>query len=491
MHFSDFSCLRRVVLAAALACASLGYIPTLQAASASNADIPDLVEKAGPAVVNIRTMARVRVQTPGAEGDEMAELFRRFFGEGIPGFPMPRVNPPLRRSGPPTEEEQNRGIGSGFIISADGFVMTNSHVVDGASSIYVTLSDKREFKAKLIGLDKRTDVALVKIDATQLQTLPLGDSDKIRVGESVLAIGSPFGLENTVTSGIISAKSRETGDYLPFIQTDVAVNPGNSGGPLINMKGEVIGINSQIFTRSGGSMGISFAIPIDEAMRVVTQLKATGRVSRSRIGVSIGEVTKDVAESLGLGKARGALVRGVEAGSPAERAGVEAGDIIVRFNTRDINKSTDLPRIVGETKPGTTAMISVWRKGVLKERSVTVVEAEDSKQSAVGPSGQNHGDEDEASPNALGLVIADVPEARQRELKIKGGVLVQLAEGPAARVGLQPGDLILRIGDVDITSAKQFEQIVRGLDKNKAAALFVRRGDATQVVPIRPNRENR
>lgn len=484
---------RYATLLAVLGCSLFALAPNANSAVANVNDFSDLVEKASPAVVNIRTTARVRSQlSPGAEGDDpAAELLRRFFG---PGFPVPRIVPPSpnRRGAQPSpspEEEQNRGLGSGFIIASDGYVVTNTHVIDGADSIYVTLADKREFKAKLIGQDKRTDVALVKIDANNLTPLPLGDSDKIRVGQGVLAIGSPFGLDNTVTAGIVSAKGRDTGDYLPFIQTDVAVNPGNSGGPLINMRGEVIGVNSQIYSRSGGYMGISFAIPIDEAMRVVTQLKATGRVSRSRIGIAIGEVTKEVAESLGLGKIRGALVRNVEPGGPAERAGVEAGDIVLRFNGRDIEKASDLPRIVGELKPGTNANAGIWRKGALRNLNVTVIESEDSKLPVArsGPDhGQRGGEDTNSAATILGLVVSDVPEARKREFKIKGGVIVELADGPAARVGIQPGDLIMRIGDTDIVSAKQFETEVRRLDKTKFAALFVRRGDATQVVTIRP-----
>ena len=485
---------RYAIFLAVLWCSLFSLVPNAHSAIANCGcnDFSDLVEKASPAVVNIRTTARVRTQfSPGAEGDDpAAELLRRFFG---PGFAIPRIVPPNRRGAQPSpspEEEQNRGIGSGFIIASDGYVVTNTHVIDGADSIYVTLADKREFKAKLIGQDKRTDVALVKIDANNLTPLPLGDSDKIRVGQGVLAIGSPFGLDNTVTAGIVSAKGRDTGDYLPFIQTDVAVNPGNSGGPLINMRGEVIGVNSQIYSRSGGYMGISFAIPIDEAMRVVTQLKATGRVSRSRIGIVIGEVTKEVAESLGLGKTRGALVRNIEPGGPAERAGVEAGDIVLRFNGRDIEKASDLPRIVGELKPGTNANAGVWRKGALRNLNITVIESEDSKSAVVRPgtdNGQQRGGEDaNSAATILGLVVSDLPEARKREFKIKGGVIVELADGPAARVGIQPGDLIMRIGDTDILSVKQFETEVRRLDKTKFAALFVRRGDATQVVTIRP-----
>ncbi|MNQ90039.1 putative periplasmic serine endoprotease DegP-like precursor [compost metagenome] len=370
--------------------------------------------------------------------------------------------------------------------------MTNAHVVADAETIYVTLPDKREFKAKLIGSDRRTDVALIKVEASNLPRLPLGDSDKIRPGEWVLAIGSPFGLDNSVTAGIVSAKGRDTGDYLPFIQTDVAVNPGNSGGPLINLRGEVIGINSQIYSRSGGYMGISFAIPIHEAMRVSEQLKASGKVTRGRIAVAIGDVTKEVADSLGLGRARGALVGSVEPGGPAEKAGIEAGDIILKFNGRDIEKASDLPRMVGDTKPGTRVPLQVWRKGQTRDVSVTVTELEPDNARAVARRGDKRGGSvDEAAPaakpNALGLIVTDIAETKLKELKVKSGVEVEAADGPAARAGIRPGDIILRLGDADVTNARQFNDMVKALDKNKMAAVFVRRGDATQVLTLRPS----
>lgn len=463
-------------------------------AAASNYNLPDftdLVEKASPAVVNIRTTERVKARGNSPEDDEMAEFFRRFFGVPMPGVPTPpRRGQPQQ---PPQGEEQSRGVGSGFIISQDGYVMTNAHVVADADTIYVTLPDKREFKAKLIGSDKRTDVALLKIDATSLPRLPLGDSDKIRPGEWVLAIGSPFGLDNSVTAGIVSAKGRDTGDYLPFIQTDVAVNPGNSGGPLINLRGEVIGINSQIYSRSGGYMGISFAIPIDEAMRVSEQLKTSGKVTRGRIAVAISDVTKEVADSLGLGRARGALVGSVEPGGPAEKAGIEPGDIILKFNGRDIEKASDLPRMVGDTKPGTRVPLQVWRKGQARDVQITVTELEPDNARAVARKGDrrggNSGGEEQAAPkpNALGLIVNDIPEARLREMKVKSGVEVDTADGPAARAGIRPGDVILRVGDTDVTGAKQFNDLVKGLDKSKMAAVFVRRGDATQVLTLRPS----
>ncbi|MBU3549994.1 DegQ family serine endoprotease [Polynucleobacter sp. MWH-Berg-3C6] len=475
---------------ALLAILSLGQTAFVPNASAQNPrvtipDFADLVERASPAVVNIRTTEKVMVQQaqggiPGMPEDQ-AEFFRRFFGVPIPGIPNgPKQAQP--NSGKP--QEADRGVGSGFIIESNGLILTNAHVVEGATTIYVTLTDKREFKAKLLGMDKRTDVAVVKIEARDLPKLPLGDSSKVRVGEWVLAIGSPFGLENTVTAGIVSAKSRDTGDYLPFIQTDVAVNPGNSGGPLLNTAGQVIGINSQIFSRSGGYMGISFAIPIDEAMRVAEQLRTNGKMTRGRIGVALGEMTKEVAESLGLGKPRGAYVRNVETNGPAAVGGIEAGDVILSFNGREINKSTDLPRIVGETKPGTTASVQVWRKGSTREVTVTVIDT-DSTQAAVKKSDApaNTGN----SANAFGVAVTDLSDTKKKDLNIKGGVEVSgLSDGPLARAGVRPGDVIIRIADADITGVKQFETLVKGLDANKAVPVFIRRSDGTLIIPVRP-----
>lgn len=312
----------------------------------------------------------------------------------------------------------------------------------------------------------------------------MGDSDKIRAGEWVIAIGSPFGLENTVTAGIISSKARDTGDYLPLIQTDVAVNPGNSGGPLINMRGEVIGINSQIYSRSGGYMGISFAVPIDEAMRVSDQLKQSGKVTRGRIGVQIGELTKEVAESLGLAKAQGALVQRVEVGSPAEKAGVEAGDIIQKFNGVMIDRSSDLPRLVGSIKPGTRALMTIWRKGATRELSITVAEMESEKAAAKR---EEKKAKPETAANSLGLIVSDLSDVQHKELKIDGGVMVDGVEGAAARAGLRAGDVILRLNNTDIKDSRQLASVVAKLESKKIAVVLVRRGDASQFVPIRPN----
>ena len=449
-------------------------------------DFTDLVEQVGPAVVNIRTVERVRAGGRSGPGDEeMQEFFRRFFGIPLPGTPRqgPRQEPQE-----PSEREVPRGVGSGFIISADGFVMTNAHVVDGADEVLVTLTDKREFKARIVGADKRTDVAVVKIEASGLPAVRIGDVSRLKVGEWVMAIGSPFGLENTVTAGIVSAKQRDTGDYLPFIQTDVAVNPGNSGGPLINMRGEVVGINSQIYSRSGGFMGISSAIPIDEAMRVSEQLRANGRVTRGRIGVQIDQVSKDVAESIGLGKPQGALVRGVESGSPADKAGVEAGDIITRFDGRAIEKASDLPRLVGNTKPGTRSALTVFRRGQTRDLSITIAELEPEqvarRPAARGSAPPKAGE----AAQALGLTVAELTETQKKELKVRHGVRVEAASDAGARAGLREGDVILSIGNVEIRNVREFETAVAKTERGKPVNMLVQRGELVQFVLVRPSR---
>lgn len=445
-------------------------------------DFTDLVDQVGPSVVNIRTLEKpsARVAEDGGVDEEMLEFFRRF---GLPVPPnVPRQTP---RSGRPQPEEQPRGVGSGFILSADGYIMTNAHVVDGADEVVVTLTDKREFKAKIVGADKRTDVAVVKIEATGLPAIKVGDVNRLKVGEWVMAIGSPFGLENTVTAGIVSAKQRDTGDYLPLIQTDVAINPGNSGGPLINLRGEVVGINSQIYSRSGGYMGIAFAIPIDEAIRVSEQLRVSGRVTRGRIGVQIDQVSKDDAEASGLGKPQGALVRGVEAGSPAEKAGVEAGDIILKFDGKPIEKSTDLPRQVGNTKPGTRSTLTVFRRGVSKELTVTIGEFEAEK-----PAARKEREEKPRSgaAPALGLTVTDLSEAQKKELKLKGGVRVESAVEAAARAGLREGDVIMALGNVEVNNVREFEALLGKLEKGKPVHVLFRRGEWAQYAVIRPQR---
>jgi len=455
-----------------------------QTAPSQLPDFAELVERAGPAVVNIRTTSRPGAapgrgspQIPGLdENDPFYEFFRRFMPPQQPG--------PQQRPGPRSDRQVPRGLGSGFIISADGYVMTNHHVVDGSEQITVTLADKREYSAKLIGSDQRTDVALLKIEAAGLPATRIGDPNKLRVGEWVIAIGSPFGLESTVTAGIVSAKARETGEFLPFIQTDVAVNPGNSGGPLINMRGEVVGINSQIFTTSGAFAGISFAIPIDEAMRVQEQLRTAGRVIRGRIGVTIGTVSREVAEAIGLGKPQGALVTAVDPDGPAAKAGVEAGDVVLRFDNKAIDSQSDLPRTVGGTKPGTKSTMTVWRKGAQRELSVTVAEM------AQEPQAARRGEtppRPSVPANALGLTVSDLAADKLKELGVKGAVQVDAVDGPAASAGLRAGDLILAMNNVDVVNAKQFNDQVAKLDRKKNVALLVRRGDATQFVIVRPS----
>lgn len=445
-------------------------------------DFTDLVDQVGPSVVNIRTLEKTKASASGNVDEQMLEFFKRF---GIPVPPnMPRA--PRPDSSQP-DEETPRGVGSGFILTADGFVMTNAHVVEGADEVIVTLTDKREFKAKIMGADKRSDVAVVKIDATGLPAVKIGDISRLRVGEWVMAIGSPFGLENTVTAGIVSAKQRDTGDYLSFIQTDVAINPGNSGGPLINMRGEVVGINSQIYSRSGGFQGISFAIPIDEATRVSEQLRISGKVTRGRIGVQIDQVSKDVAESIGLGRSQGALVRGVESGGPAEKAGIEAGDIIVRFDGRAIDKSSDLPRIVGNVKPGTKATVTVFRRGATKELSVTIAEVEADKPAR--STSRSGAKPPVAGPaQALGLSVSEITDAQKKELDVKGGVKVDAVEGAAARAGLREGDVIVSIANTEVAGLKSFEAALGKIDKTKSITVLVRRGDLAQFLILKPAR---
>jgi len=486
MFHVEMKTVRRWLAAVALG-VSVTFLPAGPAAAQARGlpDFTDLVEQVGPSVVNIRTLERVssRARQGAGPDEEMLEFFRRF-GVPIPNVPRqsPRPNRPQ-----PQDEEVPRGVGSGFILTADGYIMTNAHVVDGADEVLVTLTDDREFKAKIVGADKRTDVAVVKIEATGLPAVRVGDVNRLKVGEWVMAIGSPFGLKNTVTAGIVSAKQRDTGDYLPFIQTDVAINPGNSGGPLINMRGEVVGINSQIYSRSGGFMGISFAIPMDEATRVSDQLRSSGRVSRGRIGVQIDQVTKDVAESIGLGKPTGALVRGVEAGSPADKAGVEAGDIITRFDGKVIEKHSDLPRLVGSIKPGSRSTMTVFRRGATKDLAVVIAELEPDKV-AQKPSDRDEKPKVSSAGSALGLAVSELTDAQKKELKVKGGVKVDAATDAAARAGLREGDVVVAIANVEVGNVKEFDSAVAKIDRNKPVNVLFRRGEWAQYAVIRPAR---
>ena len=466
------------------------------AASASLAGLPDfssLVDKVGPAVVNIRTTESTKtIEADGGSQDEqMQEFFRRFFGVPIPDqghnqtphhVPAPGQKDKKAQKSP-SDDQTPRGVGSGFIISQDGYVMTNAHVVDGADDVFVKLTDNREFKAKVVGLDSRTDVALLKIDGTGLPKVAIGASARARVGEWVIAIGSPFDLENTVTAGIISAKARETGYFLPLIQTDVAVNPGNSGGPLINMRGEVVGINSQIYSKSGGFMGISFAVPIDEAMATADQLKSAGHVTRGRLGVYLGEVSKELAESLGLPSAKGSVIGRVEKGGPAEMAGLAGGDIIVKFNNVVVDKSADLRRLVAATKPGSNVKLLVWRKGVTQVITVTLAEIELEKQA-----------KNEASPaepeainaNVFGIDLLNITDAQKKELQLSSGVLVTNVDGATVRPGLHEGDIILTLNNVDIKDVAQFTALAAKTDTKKTIVLLVRRGENSQFISLRP-----
>jgi serine protease Do len=460
-------------------------------------DFADLVEKYGPAVVNINTQARraARPQLPGlSEDDPFYEFFRRFMppdqgGQGRGNGPRGRQQP--QQPDAPKGPLQPFGLGSGFIVSPDGFIVTNAHVVENADEINVRLNDKREFKARVIGADTRSDVAVIKIDATALPVVKIGDMNKVRVGEWVVAIGSPFGFQNTVTAGIVSAKSREnlSGDpnldAVPFIQTDVAVNPGNSGGPLLNMRGEVIGINSQIFSRTGSFAGISFAIPIDYAFNVADQLMKTGHVTRGRIGVSIGSVTRDLAESLGLPRPEGAAVSTVEADSPASKAGIEVGDVITKIDGRNVEGSADLSRTIRSMKPGSKATLTIWRAGKTRDFPVTVAEFKDEEATKVAAA--TKGKKEPAKTDKLGLAVKEVPADQKKALKVQTGVTVEAADGAALAAGISPGDVILRVNNVDITGVKSFNDTVAKLDAKKPVALLVRDENGTRFITFRPD----
>jgi serine protease Do len=468
-------------------------------------DFADLVEKYGPAVVNITTQTRApqRQTLPGlSEDDPFYEFFRRFLppdqqqgpgddsdgkngngrgqGKGRGGSaPRSGPRPPLRPF----------GLGSGFIVSNDGFIVTNAHVVENADEVNVRLTDKREFKAKVIGVDVRSDVAVVKIDAANLPTMKIGDAKKLRPGEWVIAIGSPFGFNNSVTAGIVSATSRENLaqdpnlDAVPFIQTDVAVNPGNSGGPLLNMRGEVVGINSQIFSRTGSFAGISFAIPIDYAYNIADQLMKTGHVTRGRIGVQITNVTRDLADSLGLPKAQGAAVSNVEDGSPAGKAGLEAGDVILKIDGHNVEGSADLSRTIRSVKPGTKVNLTVWRSGKSREVPITVAEFKDEEANA--KASPTKGKPQAGKPNKLGLSVTDLTAEQKKALKVPGGVVVESSEGAAAAAQIGPGDVILRVNNTDVANAKAFNDVVSKLDSKKPVALLVRDENGTRFITLR------
>ncbi|MFC3625665.1 DegQ family serine endoprotease [Vogesella amnigena] len=443
-------------------------------------DFTQLVEREGPAVVNIQAVRSESssqatpssdLPIPVPEDDPFYEFFRRY---------MP--NPNQQQEPPPSESVS---FGSGFILSADGYILTNAHVVAGGNQIKVMLTDKRELRAKLVGLDKRTDVAVLKVDAANLPIVRIGAPDGLKVGEWVAAIGAPFGFDNTVTAGIVSAKGRSLPDesYVPFIQTDVAINPGNSGGPLFNLRGEVVGINSQIYSRSGGFMGISFAIPIDIAMKVAEQLKSSGKVSRGQLGVHIQEVTQELAQSFGLDRPRGALVVRVEPNGPASRAGIQIGDIILRLNGQIVDSSRDLPRMVGDQPPGTRIKLGVWRKG--NEQNVEATLAELAGEQAAQPAEPAPSTPQSYQFGKLGLTLAELSADDKQTLGLRGGLVVQKAQGVAAQAGLMNGDVIIGLNQTEITNIKSFERALASANGN--VALLVRRQDSTLFVPLRLN----
>lgn len=458
------------MMRSALATTALVFALSAPASAKDVVDVADLVEKHGPAVVNISTTKLVKRGGEGfpfavPEDEEMQEFFRRFFPA-----------PPGGRG--PMQEIPARGAGSGFIVSSDGYILTNAHVVRGADEVEVKLIDKRKFTAKVVGADSRTDVAVIKITANNLPAVKLGDPAKLRVGEAVAAIGSPFGFENSVTAGIVSAKGRSlpSESYVPYIQTDVPINPGNSGGPLFNMKGEVVGINSQIYSRSGGYQGVSFAIPIDVAMEVAEQLKASGKVSRGWLGVVIQEVTSDLADSFGLDRPRGALVSQVMADSPAARAGLQAADVILAFDGKPVENSGDLPRMVGMARPEAKIPLQVWRKGKLQEVTVVL--------------GELPGEEQVAAKNGKafsrgGLALSELTAGQRRELGIDHGLLVEEVTGDAARAGIRVGDVILAVNNGKVATVDAFRKAIAAIPKGKSAAILVRRGEGSLYIPLK------
>lgn len=441
-------------------------------------DFTRIVEENGPSVVNVSvsrsapTLAQGdRPGVPGMSPDDPLQDFLRRFGQPGPQGPQ----------GPQGSEPQiQRGVGSGFIISRDGLILTNAHVVADASEITVKLTDRREFDAKVLGVDKRTDIAVLKIDAKNLPAVKIGHASDLKVGEWVAAIGSPFGFENTITSGIVSAKARALPDenFVPFIQTDVAVNPGNSGGPLFNMDGEVVGINSQIFSRTGGFMGLSFAIPIDVAMQVKDDLVQYGKVTRGRIGVQIQDVNQALANSFGLPKPQGALISGVEPGSPAEKAGLKTGDVVMGVNGKEINQLAELSGAIAATKPGNTAHLQIWREGKKRDVDVKVAELMDQKVAAndAGAGGEAH------NAAKLGLTLRELAPEERAQLKTEGGLVVQSASGAAAKAGIQPGDVILALNDTPVKSIEQLKGLVKKTDKT--VALLIQRDTSRMYVPI-------
>ena len=446
-------------------------------------DLPDfteLAEKQSPIVVNISSIQKNRPNTMqgSPEDEQMQEFFKRF------GIPVPPGMPPQNGRGQqPMPDKQVYATGSGFIVASDGYILTNAHVVKDADEVMVKLNDKREFKAKVIGIDLRTDVAVLKINASNLPKVSIGNPDTIKVGEWVAAIGAPFGLENTMTVGIVSAKGRALPqeNFVPFIQTDVAINPGNSGGPLFNLKGEVIGINSQIYSRTGGYMGLSFAIPINVAIDVMNQLKTNGKVIRGWLGIAIQEITKELSESFGMKNTNGALVAGIEKGAPAEKGGLLPGDVITKFDGKLIESSSDLPKAVGNTKPGKTVVAEVFRKGGIKTLNLTVGEMPTDQAEVIASNKQP----EKSEVNRMGLVLKEAPPQQRKKMNGKKGLLVVDAQGSAAAAGIRRGDIILALNNSEVESAEAFAKEVASIPNGKTVAVLVLRNDETLYVPVK------
>jgi serine protease Do len=463
--------------AAAAVTAPVTPAPAAGTPSVMLPDFSSMVQKYGPAVVNIQVLTKVPTSFNG-QGDQGGDEnggdngpANPFFGPNSPFAPFFRGAPFHMPSPQPV-----RGEGSGFIIRPDGVIMTNAHVVNGASEVTVRLTDRREYTAKVIGVDTKSDIAIIKIKANDLPTVKIGDSGALRVGEWVLAIGAPFGFENSATAGIVSAKGRTLDSgYVPFIQTDVPINPGNSGGPLFNMRGEVVGINSQIYSRSGGYMGVSFSIPIDVAMQVGQQLQTTGHVTRGKLGVVIQNVTQGLADSFGLPQPEGALVSSIEKGGPAEHAGIEPGDVILKLNGQPLKDSTELPVQIASIAPGTSVELEVWRDHTTRNVSVKLGALEDQRTAATEAAHNDGG--------KLGLAVRPLTEQEQRQGNVKGGLVVERASGPAAEAGIQPGDVVLAANGAPIRSPDDLRGAV---EKSKGhIALLIQRGDARLFVPVR------
>jgi serine protease Do len=448
-------------------------VPAVESAIRALPDFSPLVERYGPAVVNVEVTEKA--QTGGPQGlnpnDPFYDFFRRF------GIPTPDQG--QRGNAPPVH-----GAGSGFIVSADGYILTNTHVVGNADEVTVRLTDRREFPAKVVGADERTDVAVIKINATNLPTVRLGDPQKLKPGQWVLAIGSPFGFENSATAGIISATARSlpSDNYVPFIQTDVAVNPGNSGGPLFNLAGEVIGINSQIFSRTGGYMGVSFAIPIDVARNIEDQLVKTGKVVRGRIGVTIQDVNAQLAESFGLDRPRGALVSSVEKDGPAAKAGLQPGDVILGVNGKPIERYGELSGTIASMKPGSEASLDVWRGGKRQNLGVQITELKE-QQPQQARAGGRPGNRATDQASQFGLTVRPLDPQEKEQADTQGNLVVEEATGPAAAAGVQPGDIILGVNGKRVKTVKELQEEAKRSTKN--VALLIQREDAQIFVPLR------